>query len=336
MTDYYGRRSVMRHGSYSWRRRQVQKKWQNLVSIFITVVLLLALFNGLARGLTLADYLGSSSWSSSSSLAVAAASSPGAVLIYQNDPGRLMLLTFKGNVYWATGNPQKPALAIADIFSQYTGTEMTGLLSQIARVPIGHFLIFENELVADRKSFEKIFKNFASPVTPFKILGKGIDSIADTNLTRGDLIRLWWQVKSLGVDDLHLVDVDAFEELVLPGGQKVSGVDSASLHRTISQYLENKKLFESGAQIVVQNASGAGGAGVLAGDFVTSVGASVKKVEMIDGEREKSQIVAGSENSHEAAYLAKIFECDIKSLPSLNKSEIIVIIGRDFAQKYLK
>lgn len=327
MTDYPTRSSA-------WRRKQTQTKLANLAGIFITVILLLALANGFLRSFSLGKYLGDSSWDGKSSQVVALNWQPGSILIFQPEPKRLVLAKFGQNLHFATGNPQNPVQDLASLFGAGDGQRMIQVLSSIGRTSIKNYLLFKEAIPADRENLERFFKKFASLATPLSILtGSWERDIKNTNLTRKDLISLWWQVKALGVGDLSLVDLGVSEKLVLADDRQVLGVDSVSLQKAIGQYLENRKLVEEGMAVSIQNASGVAGAGGLAADFVASVGGDVKRLETVAGPVAKSQILADN-TSYTVLYLAKIFECGIKNVPAAD-GEITVIIGADFAQKYL-
>lgn len=327
MTDYPAAASA-------WRRKQIRAKFANLAGIFITVILLLALANGFLRSFSLGKYLGKSEWDGKSSLVIAANWHPGSILIFQSEPRRLVLVKFGEDLYFATGDPQNPIGDLGSLFGAGDGQRLTRVLSSIARVPVRNYLLFGQRIDASSENLQEFFKKFASLATPLTILtGSYENSIGDTNLTRRDLISLWWQVKTLSVDDLSLVDFRVSEKLVLADNRTVLGVDSVSLQRAIGQYLENRKLGDERIGVSVQNASGLDGAGRLAADLVASVGGSVKRVETVAGPVAKSQIVTGN-TSYTAQYLAKIFECGIKTVPGAD-GEITVVVGADFAQGYL-
>lgn len=279
-------------------------------------------------------YLGEASWDGRSSQVIAVNWQPGAILIFQPEPKRLLLAKFGQDLHFATGNPQNPIGDLASLTRSGDGARIIQVLSIVSRLPIKNYFIFADEMEANWENLQKFFKKFASPVAPFAILaGSYQDSIGNTNLTRRDLISLWWQVKSLSIDNLRLVDLQVSEPLVVAGGGAVLGVDSVSLKRIVGQYLENRELVEEGIAVFIQNASDVAGAGRLAADFVTSVGGRVAKIETQAGPIAKSQIIA-QKTSYTANYLAKIFECGIKTESGAD-SEITVIVGSDFAQKYL-
>ena len=190
----------------------------------------------------------------------------------------------------------------------------------------------------DGEEAKRIFKNFASFSTPISILTKGTSTwIKDTNITRIDQLKLWWQLKFLSVEKLSLVDLGHFsEEIITSSNQKVLGVDTVSLNREIKKYLENLKLADEHFKVKIVNASQVAGAARLAADFAASVGAEVVKVESQDVQTEKTIVLASDKNSYSARYLANLFDCDINSLQNLDDGQIEIRIGRDFATKYFQ
>lgn len=329
MTDYPDTR-------VGWRRRQVAAKWQSLVSIFITLVLVLAVFNGFLRGISVSDYFGRSTLAGGRVVA-AVNSTPGSLLILQDDPARLVLVRFDDNLYFATGEVQTPLKQMQDIFNLADGEGMRLALSATIKIPMGQFLkVAEREVFATEVGFLKFFKNMASVTTPLSVLAtKELPGVEGTNLTRGDMISLWWQAKSLSIKDLVLVDVgDKTAEIVLPGEEKVLGIDSQGVARELVDFLEDREILAQQSLVSVKNASGVAGAGQLAADLMLPSGVKVVRVENADTSQEKSRILVAGGATYTARYLAKILECDIKTQPDVLDGEIIVVVGADFAHKY--
>lgn len=327
MTDYPSKKN-------SWKRADVQAKWQNMLAIFITVVLLFAVANGILRSFSPAKKLGESSWKQGSSLIVAVNSNPGSILVYRDDPNSLALFTFGRESNFATGDSEVPILKLSEVFSAENISD--GLVGAV-HLPVGHYLIFKDKPDSTLENFEKYFKNFASVTTPFYILLKyPPEAIVDTNLTRSDLFRLWWGIKSYRLENLVFSDLGHLTSLtVLQNGQQVETLDTQQIVKKVSQYLESRKISEEGFSVSVVNASGVPGAGQLAADLVAAVGGHVTRVEIDSGLAESSLIYA-SGDSATASYLANILSCDIKTGDEMAPDEIIVTIGVDFAQKYLK
>lgn len=326
MTDYP-------HKSNSWKKQEALKKWHSVIGIFITVILLLAVTNGIAKSFALGKYLGQSNWETKSAFAAVLKTEPLSIFIYNPSSEKITLVSLPDNSYFETNVSDKPLARIADIWTLSTEKELTAMASLIGNAPISYFIVMEDQMVVSQDGLEKLFKEFASLVTPIKILIDKPAGISQTNITRVDLFRLWWQLKSLSINNLNLVDASGYqEEIVLAQGEKVLGVDHLSLHRLLSGYLENRKVLEEGMEISINNLSGDNEKGILALDFVTSVGGKVTGINK--SESSATTFIASSADSYTASYLAKLFKCDIKSLPDLGKGEVIVIVGQDFGQRF--
>ena len=328
MTDYPNK-------SAGWRRRQVADRWRNIVSVFITLVLLLAVFNGFLK-VSFSDYFGRSTIIGG--IVVAAVnSSPGSLLIFQDDPKRLVLARFDDNLYFATGDPQRPTKRMLDIFNLEDGHRMRNAVSATVKIPVGHYLnVSDKEVFSTEDGFFKFFKNMASVATPLLILTRGeLPGVEQTNLTRSDMISLWWQAKSLSINELVFVDTSEITtEIGLPGDEKVLGIDSLGVARELTSFVEDREILVQQSLVSVKNASGVAGAGQLAADLMLPLGVKVVRVEGADTQQEKSQILVAGGESYTARYLAKILECDIKTQPTVSDAEIIVVVGADFARRY--
>jgi len=337
MTRYPVSRHSTRHG---WEKREVQKKWRSLLAVFITVVLFLAVANGLIKSFSLKKNLGSSSWSGKSSFVIALAADPASVFIFQKDSKRMVLLTLNNENYLPTGNQDQPIAKTSSIVEEKDGRRLERVLSLAFRSNIENYLIFKTSQKIDRETAQKLFKNFASLTTPLTLLIGGQDKIImSTNITRIDLFRLWWQIKGFSVNSLDLVDLgQATEELIQKNNQKVLVVDEVFLHREISKYLEDLDLRKENLKVEIDNASDYSTAASLASDFVTSVGGSVISVETSDVKVDKTYILTSQNKKYTSRYLAKIFKCDIKSTPESKdedtQDKIRVVLGQDFAARY--
>ena len=328
MTDYSARRS-------GWKRRQVQAKLKNLLALLIVSILILASFNGLVKTFSIGKYLGTSNWDSNSSFVAALSTMPLAVFILQEDPKRLVFLTLDEKTYLATGNPNEPIAKISSLINKSNGRDLSKLLSLTFRVNIENYVTFKNDQKINKDEAIKWFKNYASLATPFVILtGRIGDDIKDSNITRLDQFKLWWQIKSIRINQLELVDLSQYwEEVVYKDDQKVLGVDNIVLHKVISKYLENENVTREYLKIKVINASGIAGVGQLAADFAAGVGVNIVKIETAPNFVDKSFIQTSFKNKYTVRYLANIFKCDIKGSVE-DEKEVNLVVGRDFAAKY--
>lgn len=321
----------------AWKRRQIEKKWQNIFGIFLTLFLLVVIVNGLFKSFSFSNKFNKATWDGKSPLIATVNTIPASLLIYQPEIRKFVLVVINNDISFATGDTDKPVEKLSTIFESQDGVEISSIVSTIVRIPVSYYLIFKDSPSADLSTFENYFKNFVSIDTPFEIFAsKNSDAIIDTNLAQRDLFSLWWQTKFTRINDLELVDLSRFAEtIIVSSDQKILGIDNTSLSAVLKKYLENKRLVEASELITVENGAKAHGAGKLAADFVTAMGGQVSKIEASETVSDKTQIIT-SENGYVASYLAKIFDCGINVVPDLANGEIIIKIGRDFVNKFLE
>ena len=325
MTDYPRKSKV-------WKRQEVFGKWQNFIGIFVVIILLFAILSGVLKSVFLPSKISKLSWEGRSAFTIVLATQPVSVLVYNPSTKRLTLVKLNDDLYVETGDSKKPLEKLSETAGR-GGVDLARVTSTILRVPVSNYVVFSDKQSVDFENFEKVFVGFASLATPVKILSAKL-GITDTNIAQKDIFRLWWQVKSLSTQSLNLVNAGGFsEEIVLSNGDKIMGVDDVSLYELFSKYTENQKILEEGVEVEVVNASGGVKDGKLAEDFVLATGARVVDVSFSENPLPNTVIEIG-EGSYTASYLAKIFDCDIKSSAGLEKGKIRIILGQDFSQKY--
>lgn len=330
----------------AWKKRDFREKWRNFLAVFITIVLFFAILNGLVKTFSLKKYLGQIKWDGRSSFVAGLGTWPPSVLVYRKDSPKIAILKLSRDSYFATGKTSEPLVRLGDVVNNKLSDDFTRILSIAFGTRVENYIFFEDQIFVTEESIQNLFKNFSSIRTPFEILGQGLDgNIEETNITRIDQIRLWWQLKGLSIEKLEINDLSGLaEEIVFANDQKVLGADEASLHLRITKYLENSKFLEKNYKVGIHNASGFPAAGELAAEFATSVGLNVVKVETTSGSEDKTRIVTDNREDFAAGYLANIFNCDIVGSPfgvsgesiEAGSDEIVVIIGRDFASEYFR
>ncbi len=321
----------------AWKKHQVKRKWRSILSVFLTVTLFFAIANGFAKGFSLKNQFAKSKWDGKSSIAIAINTKNPAVFIYQPDPKKAVILTVGDSTLYETGNAEKPLEKIADAAAN-SGKGLTSALTHTFMAKIENYLSLQSQQTMDKDYSKKLFVNFASITTPLKLATIGWDDVKETNITRLDALKLWWQLKDTRADELKLADLsDKTQEIIAIKNQKVLGADTVSLNRIIANYLENLKVVSENKKIKIQNASKNPQAANLAASFASSVGANVVETSASDYDSSKTQVIAHDKKSYTAVYLAKIFNCDINGAQNLdNDSEITVIVGSDFATIYFE
>jgi len=323
----------------AWKKRQVQAKWRNLVAFFITLTLVLALLNGLSKSLSLNKYFGKSNWDSKSSFVAALSTTPISLLVVQKDPKRIVFLTLSEETYLTTGESEEPIVKLSSLVGKGEGEQLSKILTVAYRTYIGSYVVFKKDQKIDKDMVQKWFKQYASLLTPFAILTGGINGeVMNTNITRIDQFKLWWQVKGISLKNVDLVDLSQYrEEMLVFDNQKVLGVDDVVLHQVIKKYLGNLEIEKDNLKVLITNSTGVPGAGQLAADFVTSVGGSVVEVDTSSSNLSKTFIQTEDKNSYSAKYLAKMFDCGINGAPEGGEgADITLVIGQDFTARYFK
>lgn len=307
------------------------------MAVFILIVLVFAIANGIAKSFSLKKYFNQSDWDSKSPFISILKTSPPSVFIFQKDPERMAVFKLDENAYLATsgrGVLQKTS----DIFTKEDGWKIANTLSLNLGVDAEKYVLFDEKVPAEKDSVRNLFKNFASIIAPLKIAAGAYDKqIQNTNITRIDLLKLWWQLKGVSVDKLELIELAPYnEEIITAENKKVLGMGEESIRLKMSQYLENRYLDQEKANIEIINGSNATGALKLAADFASSAGYSVTQTEQSSQISEKTRIIAKDKDSYNASYLASIFDCDIVSEQNGQGADLTVVVGRDFASNYFE
>ena len=256
----------------AWKKHQIRDSWKSLISIFLTITLLFAVFNGLSKGFWLKDKIKSGKWDGRGPIALIIEGKSPAVFVYQKDSKRLVSLALDADASYETGREEKPFVKLSA--RNDAGDSLVSSVSKILGANITSYATLKNKIVVDELKSQNLFKKFASIWTPLLLLTVGVrDDIQETNITRYDAFKLWWQLKTLGTKDIAFKDLSGFsEEIIALDGQKVLGADSESLNKEVGKYLEDFQLVSENYDISIENQSGKTQAAKLATNFIKSVG----------------------------------------------------------------
>ena len=299
--------------------------------------MIFAIANGIAKSFSLKSFFDKSAWDGRSPFVSILETSPPSIFVFQKDPRRLAVFKLDANAFLVTAR-KEGLQKTADIFEKESGEKVAKVLSLNLGADIENFVSIDQKVTAEKQSVENLLNNFASLVTPFQIISGTYGSgLQNTNITRIDLLKLWWQLKGVSVEKLELVELSPYkEEIITADNKKILGVEKESIRLKMNQYLENRYLDQKKANVEIINGSKVPNALQLAADFASSAGFSVTQAEQSPQISEKTQIVAYDKNSYNASYLASIFDCDIVSEQNGQGADITVVIGRDFASNYFE
>lgn len=319
----------------SRRRRKAAGKWQSILAVIVTFILISVIVLGFLRGIKLKGGFAKSIWDGSSPIAIALNTEPVSVLVFQKEPKKIAFLRVPPDISYATGDATDPVKSVNDTLKDYEGSE-NEFLTKYFGVKVGGYVKFSHQIKLDESQAQQIFKDFAFLTTPVSIILNGINSnIVETNLSRVDMLRLWWKVKGISIDDLDYLDLDKYAiEIIGSDGGKFKGLDRDVLRKSLSGYFEDSRVVGAHMEVEIVNASGESGMGMLASDIAEMAGYDITKVASQDSILDKTKIVV-SENKGDANNLAKLFNCDIYRLQNeADTPKTTLFLGRDFAETY--
>lgn len=316
------------------KRAKAQSKWRDLLAICFTVFLVVLIVNGFLRGIRLKGSFSNSIWDGKTPLAIALDSNPPALVVVQKEPKRVLFLKIDKDLSFATGKSDEPVKSVEAGFDDQAGGRK--FTAKLLGVNVPAYIELKQPVSLNREQADEIFKDFAFFTIPISIFFNGLDDqISSTNLSRLDLVRVWWLIKDVNVDQVSYVDsLDYAVDVIGINEEKFRGIDREMIRKFLSKYFEDYRMVGKNVEVNINNASGENGLGTLASEMAQIAGFDITEVSSSDTVQSKTQVVVGGKKS-EASYLAKMFNCDI--VPLQNESEelkVTLILGRDFAKGF--
>lgn len=306
------------NSAQGWKKNEQKRQWRSVLVVFIAVVLTFASVNGFLKTYAAGKAIAKSKWDGASSFALSLSDTRHSVFVFQKDPKRAAVLS--------SAVENLPAL---------DGKEIQKRLTVAFGAPIESYVKFKDESLKDNEKIRSMYESFTSFATPIKLLTGGWGSVSlDTNVSRIDAFKLWWQLKSISVKSLTFADLSADADSKNSSVKKVLAAETDTLNRQISKYLENINISKEGYRVDIINSSDNGSAVALAIHFINSVGGKVGSVTGDVSTVDRCRLQT-AKSSYTSNYLAKLFDCDINYAPEgANEEQITLTIGTDFAQKY--
>ncbi len=308
-------------GNPAYKKSENKRRWRAKIAIFIIVFLVAVSLKGFLKADISGKISERSKWDNVSSFTVGMGNSASSLFIFQKDPKRAIVLSVGKN----SGVSE-------------SGGVMLKKMSLAFGAPVENYLNFKNDTSFYIDNISKTYSKFTSWTTPIKIMttGWGGNDLS-TNISRIDALRLWWQLKGIGVNSLISTDLSAIGESSKSlENKKVLSLNTQEYNRSIIKYIENLKIVNEDYQINMVNASGEFAVSRLANSFITSLGG---RVTSITGDSNLIQkcILMTDRKSYTANNLAKIFDCDIKDASqSADSGQITIILGNEFARRYFE
>lgn len=160
-----------------------------------------------------------------------------------------------------------------------------------------------------------------------------------TNLTRWDLLRIWWQVKKTREDKIIFIDLaqtSASEEVDLPDGSKAMKIDPERLSRIVNQFFIDEGLEKEDLTVAVLNKTEHFGLANNASKIINNIGGRVVQVSNLQdktGSNENCEIK--SEKKYRSSYtvekLSQIFNCQWSEREeNEQRAKVLLLVGEDY------
>lgn len=162
-----------------------------------------------------------------------------------------------------------------------------------------------------------------------------------TNLSRWDLLRLWWEtvrLKNSKINVVNLSETSASSEATLPDGTKATKIEPERLDRIVNRLFVDEKIRAEDLTLAVLNSTGKSGLANQGARLIANIGGRVVKVGEIEGMAgiEKCQI--RSEEKQRETYtvrkIREIFDCQwSREKIEGQRTEVVIILAEDYWRK---
>jgi len=323
MTDY----PAQKHRTGSRLRKSSGRKFSGIIAVFIFAVLLFVILGGFLKTVVPSRVSTTGGWNGQTSLAIAVNSDPPAIVIYAKEASKLGVFSLQQDLKYATGNANDPIKPVNSLFLG-PGAKTEAVLSNLGGVNVSKFVYFKNPPKLEKDQVYEMFKQFASLKTPISIVFTKSDFSSD--LSKMELLRLWWEIKGLTLSQIDFKNVNNFaEEIIGAGGKKFNGIDRESINHEMIKYFDSSVR----GDIEIVNNSGEAGAGLLATYMLGAYGWNVVNVSLSQNVEPQCRIM-DSDGGRDVELLAGIFGCNIIREQNASFGNPVIMLGSNFAKRY--
>lgn len=164
-----------------------------------------------------------------------------------------------------------------------------------------------------------------------------------TNLTKWDVIRLWWSLRNIRQDKVNLVDLgqtSANQEVNLLDGTKANKIDTERLELIMSQFFVNKKLKQEDLTVAVLNGTNHADLANKVATLIKNIGGQVMTIGDTENGQGESlrQCQIKSEKKYKNSYtvrkLSHVFNCQWEGEPMAEqRANLVLIVGKSYWEK---
>jgi len=165
-----------------------------------------------------------------------------------------------------------------------------------------------------------------------------------TNLTRKDLLLLWFKTRKVRRDKINLIDlekIDTTEKITFPDGTESFKINPQKFKKIAPEFFKDPKIRQENLEIAVLNSTSYPGLATRAASLIENIGGRVVGVGEFENEKlkmknEKCQIRSKKEfkKSYTLEKLVKVFGCrwQEESLGGY-RGDLVLIIGEGYWKK---
>ncbi len=211
-------------GNPAYKKSENKRRWRAKIAIFIVVFLVAVSLKGFLKSDISGKISERSKWDNVSSFTVGLGNSASSLFIFQKDPKRAIVFSIGKN----------------SMVSE-SGGVMLKKMSLAFGAPVENYLNFKNDTSFYIDNISKTYSKFTSWTTPIKIMTTGWGgNDMSTNISRIDALRLWWQLKGIGVNSLISADLSTIGESSKSlENKKVLSANTQEYNSSIIKYGEN-------------------------------------------------------------------------------------------------
>lgn len=161
-----------------------------------------------------------------------------------------------------------------------------------------------------------------------------------TNLTKWDLLRLWWELRKIRQDKIVMVDLkESLKEIVLPDGTSAFEIEPEKIKKISGDFLKDFRIRQENLSIAVLNSTNHSGLANRGARLVENIGGRVVEVGDAGGGflgMEKCEIRSPKKlkTSYTVKKLIKIFACQWSGEKmGESRAQVVLILGEDYWKK---
>ena len=331
----------MRKNLPSWRKQQKVQKTRRIKTVIRFTLLGIVLVLLIGIGFKIYRSIAKSVWDGQSQLNLAInpsiADQPVLIAAFNPEEKSLNVLLIPPRTFIETIHGYGP-YRVESIYrlgelNKKGGELFQGSLQEYLGIPVDAFASISN--------FEFPISNETK--NSLSELLVGLLKSGKTNLTKWDVIRLWWSLRNIRQDKVNLVDLgqtSASQEVDLLDGTKANKIDTERLESIMSQFFVDKKLKQEDLTVAVLNGTNHAGLANKVATLIKNIGGQVMTVGDTENGQGESlrQCQIKSEKKYKNSYtvrkLSHVFDCQWEGEPMAEqRANLVLIVGKSYWEK---